>query len=143
MKNDKYSAAVHEAGHVVVARALGLKTRVAAAGIIGDDNASAAEIEDGSHLTLIEQIALCSAGVEAQRMLNVPTNDIGTFLDMAEINDLIDELDEAEGNALRLAGYHKSKQLLELHRDKVLRLACALAECTELDQEAIEQILSR
>ena len=63
---DRYGAAVPEAGHVVVAWALGLKTRRMAVCIDGDEAAGAAEIEDGAHLPLVDQVAICSAGAEAQ-----------------------------------------------------------------------------
>src|SRR5674476_1052970 len=55
---DRYGAAVHEAGHVVVAWVLGLKTRKMAVGIDGDDAKGAAEIEEGLHLPLVDQIAI-------------------------------------------------------------------------------------
>jgi ATP-dependent Zn protease len=138
---DKYGAAVHEAGHVVVAWALGLKTRKMAVGIGGDDAAGEAQIEDGPHLPLVDQIAICSAGADAQRMLGAPTNGIAAFSDMVRIKNLIDDRAEDEGEALRFAGYQRSKELLELHRSMVERLAEALAERAELDQAVIEQIL--
>jgi ATP-dependent Zn protease len=138
---DRYCAAVHEAGHAVVAWALGLKTRKMAVGINGDDAAGAAEIEDSEHLPLVDQIAICSAGADAQRMLDAPTHEIAAFSDMVKIGNLVDDLAEDEGETLRYAGYRRSKELLELHRGKVERIAHALAERTELDQVAIEQIL--
>jgi len=138
---DRYSTAVHEAGHVIVAWALGLKTRKMAIGINGDDTAGAAEIEESSHLPSVDQIAICSAGADAQRMFNAPTHDVAAFSDMVKILNVVDELAEAEGEALRYAGYRRSKEILELHRATVERLAQALAERAELDQAAIEQIL--
>jgi hypothetical protein len=135
---DRYGAAVHEACHVVVAWALGLKARKMAVGIDGDAAAGAAEIEDSAHLPLVDQIAICSAGADAQRMLDAPTHDIAAFSDMNDIRNLVDDLAEDEGEALRYAGTRRSKELLELHRAKVERLALALAERTELDQLAIE-----
>ena len=138
---DRYGAAVHEAGHVVVAWVLGLKTRKMAVGISGDDAAGAAEIEENTLLPLVDQIAICSAGADAQRMLDAPTHEIAAFSDMAKIGDLVDDRAGDEGEALRYAGYRRSKELLELHRATVERLAQALAERTELDQVAIEQIL--
>jgi hypothetical protein len=141
MTKDRYGAAVHEAGHVIVAWSLGLKTKKMAVGINGDDAAGAAEIEQGAHLPLIDQIAVCSAGADAQRMLDAPTNEITAFSDMVRIGNLIDDCAEDEGEALRYAGYRRSKELLELHRAKVEALAHALAESAELDQAAVEQIL--
>jgi hypothetical protein len=138
---DGYGAAVHEAGHVVVAWALGLKTRKMAVGIDGDDAAGAAEIEESTHLPMADQIAICSAGADAQRMLDAPPHEVAAFSDMVKISNLVDDFAEDEGEALRYAGYRRSKELLELHRAKVERLAQALAERTELDQAAIEQIL--
>ena len=138
---DRYGAAVHEAGHAVVAWALGLKTREMAVGINGDGAAGEAEIDEGTHLPLVDRIAIYSAGADAQRMLDAPTNGIVATLDMDEIRKLIDDRAEDEGKVLRYAGTLRSKELLELHRGKVERLAEALAERTELDQVAIEQIL--
>ena len=138
---DEYGAAVHEAGHVVVAWALGLKTRKMTAGIEGDAAAGAAEIEEGTYLPLADQIAICSAGADAQCMLDAPTHEIAAFSDMVRIGNLVDDLAADEGEALRYAGYRRSRELLELHRPKVERLAQALAERTELCQFEIGQIL--
>jgi hypothetical protein len=139
---DEYGAAVHEAGHVVVAWALGLKTRRMAVGVDGDDAAGAAEIEEGTYFPLVDQIAICSAGADAQRMLDAPTHDVAAFSDMVTIGNLVEDRAEDEGEALRYAGYRRSKEFLELHCAKVECLAQALAERTELDQAAIEQILT-
>jgi ATP-dependent Zn protease len=138
----KYGAAVHEAGHAIVAAALGLKTRTMAVGIGGDDTAGAAEIEEGTHLPVVDQIAICSAGVDAQRLLDAPTNEIAAFADMVRIRDLIDDLAEDEGEALRYAGYRRSQKLLKMHRATLECLAQALAEHTELNQVEIELILT-
>ena len=133
-KQDRYGAAVHEAGHTVVAWALKLKTRKMAIGINGDDAAGEAEIEANTHLPLVDRIAICSAGVDAQRMLDAPIHDLGAFMDMNAIRKLIENYPDDEGEALRYAGCRRSKQLLELHRAMVERLAQVLAERTELNQ---------
>lgn len=138
--NDRYGAAVHEAGHVIVARALGLKTQKMVAGIDGDPTAGKAEIESGSHLPVVDQIAICSAGAEAQDLLGAPTNELGAFSDMVKVYNLIGE--EAEAEEIRYAGYDRARELLEQHRAAVERLAAALAEHGELDHDAIERILA-
>jgi ATP-dependent Zn protease len=137
----RYSPAVHEAGHTIVAWAFGLKTRRMAVGINGDDTAGAAEIEDSSHLPIVDRIAICSAGADAQAMLDVPTHHLGPFMDMNEIRKLIEDYPEEEGESLRYAGYRRSKELLELHRPAVERLADLLTERRELNEVEIEQIL--
>ena len=140
INTDRYGAAVHEAGHVVAAWALGLKTRRMAVGIAGDDAAGAAEIEESTHLPLVDQIAICSAGADAQRMLDAPTHEIAAFSDMVKIGNLVDDCAEDVGEALRYAGYQRSKELLELHRAKIERLAEALAERMELGRVLINPI---
>ena len=138
---DRCGAAVHEAGHVVVAWALGLKTRKMAIGINGDDAAGEAEIERSLHLPLVDQIAICSAGVDAQDMLNAPIHDLGAFMDMNEIRKLVEDYTEDKAEAHRYAGYRRSKELLELHRATVERLAQVLEARLELNEVEIQQIL--
>ncbi len=137
----RYGAAVHEAGHVVVAWTLGLKTRKMAVCVGGDESAGNAEIEDGSHLPVIDQIAICSAGIDAQRLLGAATNEIAGFADMVKIGNIVDGYAEDEGEAIRFAGYRRSRELLELHRGRTERLAAVLAKQGELDQAAIEQVI--
>jgi ATP-dependent Zn protease len=139
--SQEYGAAVHEAGHAIVAWALGLKTIRMAVGIEGDKAAGAAEIEDGTHLPLVDQIAICSAGADAQRLLDAPTNETAAFGDMVRIMNLVEDLAEDEGEALRYAGYRRSQELLEMHRASLECLAQALAERTELNQVEIDEIL--
>jgi ATP-dependent Zn protease len=142
-EEERYGAAVHEAGHVVVARALGLKTRRMAIAINGDNAAGAAEIETGAHLPLVDQIAICSAGADAQRILDAPTHDVAALSDMVKIHNLVDDHAEEEGEALRHAGYLRSTELLRMHRAAVERLAQALVSSTELDEMTIEQLLAQ
>jgi len=52
-------AAHHEAGHVVVARFLGLTIRKIE---IEEDGSGRADISSGDHLPLVDQIAVCVAG---------------------------------------------------------------------------------
>ena len=67
-------AAFHEAGHVVVARFLGLRVSEVEIGMNGDDASGRAEISCADQLSFIDQIALCAAGLEAQEMFDAPTH---------------------------------------------------------------------
>ena len=87
-------------------------------------------------------VKFTSAGADAQRMLDAPTHEIAAFSDMVKIGNLVDDCAEDVGEALRYAGYQRSKELLELHRAKIERLAEALAERMELDRAVIGQILT-
>ena len=53
-------AAYHEAGHVVVAQFLGLTVREVE---IEEDGSGRADIRYAEHLPLVDQIAICVAGI--------------------------------------------------------------------------------
>jgi hypothetical protein len=112
-----------------------------AIGINGDDTAGEACIGDNAHLPLIDQIAICSAGADAQEMFETPTHDLSAIMDMNSIRELVEDCPEKEGLALRYDGYRRSRELLELHRATVEHLAQVLAERSELNEVEIEQIL--
>ena len=57
-------AAYHEAGHVVVARFLGLTVSEVE---IEEDGSGRADIGYAEHLPLVNQIAICVAGIEAKK----------------------------------------------------------------------------
>ena len=60
---DRRGTAYHEAGHIVVAWALGLKVGASAIGINGDNSAGKTDIEHHKPLSLIDKIAICAAGL--------------------------------------------------------------------------------
>ena len=141
---DRYGAAVHEAGHVVVARVFGLKCRRMVAGIGDDDTKGKADIQRAAHLPVVDQIAVCAAGMVAQTMLDAPTHDIAGLGDEVLISNIVEAYeDETEREALRDAGFDKACETLERHRATIERLAMALAEQGELDEVAIERIIAR
>jgi hypothetical protein len=92
-------AAIHEAGHGVVALALGLKVSRMVIGIAGDLTAGEADIEETRTISLVDRIALCAAGGEAQELFDAPTNEICAISDMIKIYDLIGGYNEAVGFA--------------------------------------------
>ena len=141
MNRDRYGAAVHEAGHVVVARVCGVQTGAMIAGIGDDDAAGRAEIGDTSHLSVIDQIAICAAGMQAQRMLGAATHEVAGLSDEVRIYNILDDYEPTEGEALRDAGFGKSRETLEAYRATVELLAAALAEQGELDHAAVEHII--
>lgn len=135
--DERQGAATHEAGHAVVAWALGLRVLRIVIVIAGDMTVGEADIEQKQSMSLIDRIALCAAGGEAQEMFDVETNDFCAISDMVKIYDLIGGYDEAVGLDLRQIGFQKSRELLERHRDKVKRLAEALAARLELTETEI------
>ena len=86
-------AAFHEAGHVVVARALGLTVGTIE---IGEDGSGKAEISSAEHLPLVDQIALCVAGIEAQALFECSTHEYAAQSDHAKVCTLVEGLTDAE-----------------------------------------------
>jgi len=75
-------AAYHEAGHVVVARFLGLTIREVE---IEEDGSGRANLSPAEHLPLVDQIALCVAGIEAQELFNCPMHDHAALGDYRKV----------------------------------------------------------
>jgi hypothetical protein len=78
-------AAYHEAGHVVVAQFLGLTVREVE---IEEDGSGRADIRHAAHLPLVDQIALCVAGIEAQELFNCPLHQHAALGDYLKVRKL-------------------------------------------------------
>ena len=118
-------AAFHEAGHVVVARFFGLTVgRIE----IGDDGSGKAQIASGEHLPLVDQLALCAAGIEAQALFNCSTHKNAALADHAKVSALVQGLTETESFALRNAAYMRALEILKKCAPEVERLANELIE---------------
>jgi hypothetical protein len=82
---DRRGAAYHEAGHIVVASALGLRVGAAVIGVDGDDAKGEADIDCDRSLPLVDRIAVCAAGREAQHVFGAPTHRLAGAMDEAKI----------------------------------------------------------
>ena len=113
-------AAYHEAGHVVVARFLGLTIgRVE----IEEDGSGRADIRDAEHLPLVDQIAVCVAGIEAQELFNCPIHQRAAFGDYLKIRELVAGLTDAESCEYRQAGYLLALEILKARLPEIEALA--------------------
>ena len=122
--NDKLrGAAFHEAGHVIVAREFGLTVGEIAIGVDGDDAKGRADIGSAHHLPLIDQIALCVAGVVAQSLFNWPPHNLAGAGDYARVVELVDGMTDANSLKLRNAAYARARAILERRATEVERLA--------------------
>ncbi len=118
-------AAFHEAGHVVVARALGLTVGTIE---IGEDGSGKAEISSAEHLPLVDQIALCVAGIEAQALFECSTHEYAAQSDHAKVCTLVEGLTDAESFEIRSAAYVRALDILKRCVPEVERLAKELIE---------------
>jgi ATP-dependent Zn protease len=143
INRDQMGAAYHEAGHAVVAWALGLKVGRLAIAIGGDDAKGSADIEHDQEYPLVDRIALCVAGIDAKELFEAPTHENAGWGDHGKVYELLDGFDEDAGYALRCSGYQKARELLTMHKDKVDLLAKVLMDLREIDQETVADLLAR
>lgn len=118
-------AAFHEAGHVVVAIHFGLTVGEIE---ISNDGSGKSQISPSDHLPLVDQIALCAAGIEAQELFDCHTHPLAAAADYGLVIGLMDGFTEAERLACRNAGYLRALEILKKQRPEVERLASYLIE---------------
>ncbi len=87
------AAAIHEAGHAVVAWALGLKVQALR---IGNGGKGESSIEDAGRLPLPERIAVAAAGMEATDLLHLLVWHEAGLSDVAQIENLLDQYSDDE-----------------------------------------------
>lgn len=141
---ERRSTAIHEAGHVVLAWTLGLPVGSMEIGSKGDDTAGKAEIDDSARpLSLVDRIALCAAGLEAQRLFGCEATHLHAgACDFAKILELLDDLPEKEADDARFAGYERAFQILDQRRLLIERIAGPLAASGRLEQDAVRSLLA-
>jgi len=140
---DRLGAAYHEAGHAVVATALGLTVGRIEIARNGDDAKGAADIEDAARLPLVDQLAICAAGMEAQKMFEAPTHDIAGVGDYGLMFNLLDEYDETERRMFIEAGHQRACELIRLHTNAVGRVARALLADGKIENAAVRELLGQ
>ena len=128
--DDLRGAAFHEAGHVVVARFFGLTVGKIE---IGEDGSGNADISSAEHLPLIDQIALCVAGLEAQALFNCPTQERAGFTDYVKVSELVEGLTEAESFEIRNSAFLRALEILKSRAPEVEQVANDLMKQKRID----------
>ena len=137
---ERRSTAIHEAGHVVVAWALGLPVGSMEIGCNGDDTAGRSEIDETAHqLSLVDRIALCIAGMEAQLLFGCES--IHLHGGSSVIIKMLDDLLEEEADTIRSKGYDRAAELLVCRRPLIERIAERLAISGKLEQGEVLALL--
>jgi ATP-dependent Zn protease len=142
INRDQMGAAYREAGHAVVAWALGLNVGRLAIAIGCDDAKGSADIEHDQDSPLIDRIALYVAGIDAQELFEAPTRENAGWGNHGKVYELLEGFDEHGGFALRCAGYQRARELLTMHKDKVDLPATALMDLREMDQDTVADLLA-
>jgi hypothetical protein len=140
---ERHSTAVHEAGHIVVAWALDLSVGSVEIGCNGDDTAGRSEIgKSARQLSLIDRIALCIAGMEAQLLFGCESTHLHAgWSDFGKIIEMLDGLSEDEADTVRSKGYDRAAELLVCRRPLIGRIAERLAFAGKLEQEEVLDLL--
>ncbi|MGY2902550.1 hypothetical protein ACVWVY_001571 [Bradyrhizobium sp. URHC0002] len=140
---DLRGAAYHEAGHAVVASVLGLRVGRIEIGIGGDEAKGSADIEHDPDLPLTEALAVCAAGLEAQKLFKAPTHPGAGWGDYGMMIELLDGFEEAASIALRDAGHQRAYELLITHSDQVEKIARALIVHRKIEPDAVHDLLKQ
>ena len=137
---ERRSTAIHEAGHVVVAWALGLPVGSMEIGCNGDDTAGRSEIDETAHqLSLVDRIALCIAGMEAQLLFGCES--IRLHGGSSVIIRMLDDLLEEEADTIRSKGYDRAAELLVCRRPLIERIVERLAISGKLERGEVLALL--
>jgi len=138
---DQRGAAFHEAGHAIVASALGLAIDRVEIAIDGDDARGETDIQHNPELRLVDQIAICAAGLEAQKLYSAPTHEGAGWGDYGKMIELLEDLEDEESRKVRYEGHQRAYDLLVQHADKVERLAKELLAKRLLGPDELRNIL--
>lgn len=134
------AAAVHEAGHAIVAWALGLEVRELR---IDDQGKGLSVIQRHDHLPIVERIAVADGGMQAVEMLKARVWELAAVGDEAQIIDILEGLPEAEANQLRSRGAAQVLTILNRRIDVLTDLSDTLFQSMALDATALEGFARR
>jgi hypothetical protein len=112
-------------------------------GLNGDDTAGKSEIADTASLSLVDRIALCAAGLEAERLFGCQAlHEHAGWSDAAKMVEILDDLPSEEADEIRFNGYDRAFQILDRQRSLIERLAQQLAITGRLEERDVRSILS-
>ena len=124
------ATAYHEAGHAVVACCLILKVTRIHINEHGEGGGTQIECIDG--LTIVEQVALRVAGMQAEKMSKQKSKLPLGQDDKKRLMILLSGLSEECHEEVCEKGYMLARKLLDDHRDKIKRIAGDLIKRGEL-----------
>ena len=124
--------AYHEAGHAVVAWALGLPIGNVYVRKMGEGDGGA-QIACVYTLSFVDRLAVCLAGIQAAFVFNAQQPEGMGGRDIGMVMNLLSGTCETHGAMLRDQGRARASHLLVEHRDHVTRLAERLIHVHHVD----------
>ncbi len=141
---ERRNTAIHEAGHVVVAWTLGLPVGAMEVGIGGDDTVGKSEIADTGSLSTIDHIALCAAGVEAERVFGCSApRDHSAWSDYSRIEMILDNMPIEKAEEMLFSGHDRAFEILNQRRFLIELVAEHLARNGRLEESDVRALLAR
>jgi hypothetical protein len=113
-------AAYHEAGHAVVATALGLVVTTVEIRADGGGKTTTVPLLE---LCIEQQVAVCLAGEAAETLFDAPTHSRARLLDWYEVDKLLATFDAPLRLATEQSAYRLAEALLTKHKEQVVRVA--------------------
>ena len=93
-------------------------------------------------LSLIDRIALCIAGMEAQLLFGCESTHLHAgSSDFGKIIEMLDDLTEGDADTIRSKGYDRAAELLVCRRPLIERIAEQLAISGKLEQGEVLALL--
>jgi hypothetical protein len=97
----------------------------------------------GLSISTVDRVALCAAGLEAQRLFGCEaTHEHAGWSDAAKMLEILDDLPAEEADDIRFNGYELAFQILDQRRSLIERLAAPLAMNGRLEEKAVRSLLS-
>ena len=115
----------------MVALALGL--HVAGVEIVDENNSGDTSVTPIDHLSLVDQVAICVAGINASKMFKAPIHEGAGRGDHAKLIELFKGIDEVTACELRQNGHQRAWDLLTDHTGTVETIAARLLAERKID----------
>lgn len=132
--------AYHEAGHAVVAWALGIEVGDIHVRQVGQGNGGA-QIAYTDEMSFIDRLAVCFAGSEAETVCDVPQPEGMNGDDHRRVYNLLHGISARHGRTLRDQGRGRARDLLTEHKANVTRLAERLFEAHQVSTDEFLRLM--
>lgn len=134
-RRDDWGAAVHEAGHVVVAVLYGLQVKDVWIDDFGGGGGSSIQDPKEKALSVSQKVILCLAGGAAQKTFDAPTNPKFMDADWKIFRKITRDMTRTRQCAAKRSGYIDACAIIKRNADELKRLAIILYETEVIEKK--------